>query len=1604
MDPGTLAAIVALAVAFIALITSLAQVILQYIVTGQLIRVCDSVVYGRMPGQGRRVWDYPQFRFRVVYSIPQITLDSGLWAGLSSQCPTPAVYTTLPDLSLAGAGTSNELQKTKSFISGEASWVSFARMIQYSSGKSVRYELIEGDADRCPVDLPVVPMQLSMRDVVAGAIMAGMECTDVSFQQQTLSMQGAAGTITSSRHPVLGALLHFAPKRSYETHGFRTKKGSIDRLWIARMYDISVIAGYEYNLQTRKHFEEDEGSWVTLSIDRSLIRYQAHNFRQPLDEAQTLRRRRTHGAAVAVAEHNSIEVATNSQHDIAVNGSLADDCSEQSNRPLHRPQDGEWSFVSKCSSIDVNHAIQGSTFKLLDKTSRDHDLLKFKWYSSLRSSIRKRLSRINRPSVFASSLNILPTLEPSKTSRHSTTGTLDEFSEMKQVPGRGKARAKRRQSWYSRNRSEHAIYSQEVTGSDDRRKSIIADQHPVGDAFVRLPQSYGMHRESLNGAGVQPSRLSEDLYSDQETRLESARTEQSIRKWQRVVKARRAEREREFQQVDQQRGQSQKGDRSRSRLSHASRSKSRSSQQRARVATTSPHDIQSRPSRRRSLSPLSPTLRSDTDQLPHLDVPQNTSAASEDHEDSSANVVDGEAVRGRSSPQPAWLQARRFYRSPSPLEMRENHDDSDRSRTRGRRRNSSFSRPREDERSLNNFVEYGQGPLNAVDDSQLGDGSDLSFKTSKPLDVVSSRMGRVTVVSPSRWKNEGSRTRSPEHESPSSKAAKHVKAWRDSLGKPSKELRPSKEEKVRNSEWTRISRRLVSPSALKQCNEPFRFERFEEESGYIIVMRILTEEEIEAYVRLTDEIRGPNRARQPTTSSTLSGLSSKDLESDPEFDKEAATEAKQESYLGHEDQDTISSGLMHNSSGARSVYSEDFSEDAESASSSHGSESSFHRIRSQPEEEESLAINVKNEPGHSNVSRRFDQNGSIPGPLEIHFRPSRRWSDDQNSVASNPTSLEKSRGAHHEPSLSVNTVYSQLTDGATSWVTNRRRNGVSHDRSGSPQELAGKRSQTRERRLSASSELTISDDDHVLFLKSEDVLRRTRQRITQCVDIDIAMKVFLYSLRDMDPISDAAVIRRRIQSLHKILTELVSIIKLDSKEKDLANFIVFELDVLIRSIEKSLIVLESEFSLFEVETANRKHRQSMWAKMKTGFKKRNSCSLLDHLRLNCLLGKELLASLKNGNLSSIEKNQLKEQICKMNKWPLSVQLAHRERSSSRTSRRSSRPSSHHRGLDSPIRFLGNTVATRDPDSGSSDLESQLVSDSDIASDLHRDMSKPKGQSSHDVGSGDVADDATLASSSELQDKNLPTGKVNWLWISQTDIIPGYFATPWKHLFPEAVCSGAVSVVMRRLDLVTDMSTRKHVERLPRYQDWIYAGKTTYPSYAINAKGGVVVSGKYELVAFDCLAQRIPPIELLNDDKHRARKSMVQDVSTLTKDLTELMSLDCWLSFCGRLPEISDGPSNLLRTMPAFIQRIMTDFAMEFAILDRTSKDGGFQIIQDIADSLKEALVEHGLSKPEQLFALVAMLRAAKTALCVIHGPDTAKLREVLLHDVQVYLA
>lgn len=97
--------------------------------------------------------------------------------------------------------------------------------------------------------------------------------------------------------------------------------------------------------------------------------------------------------------------------------------------------------------------------------------------------------------------------------------------------------------------------------------------------------------------------------------------------------------------------------------------------------------------------------------------------------------------------------------------------------------------------------------------------------------------------------------------------AKEPEAPPKSILKPPREKFPEDENPIREgvaplkdaqkkgippgARWTKIDRRLVNPAALELGHE-----RFEERNDYVIVLRVLTKEEIQAYALKTKEIRG----------------------------------------------------------------------------------------------------------------------------------------------------------------------------------------------------------------------------------------------------------------------------------------------------------------------------------------------------------------------------------------------------------------------------------------------------------------------------------------------------------------------------------------------------------------------------------------------------------------------------------------------------------------------------------------------------------------------------------------------------------------------------
>ncbi|KAI4222110.1 MAG: hypothetical protein L6R36_006393 [Xanthoria steineri] len=349
MDSSTAAAIAAVAIAVLAFVVALAQVLQQYFVTGSLLRLCDSTVYGSLPGRGRRIWQTNQFRFRVVYTLPQLRLERGFWDvdyhdGVELheypvlnewsdwKRPPPglitAVYASVEKNTLRaqrpmGRILRKTIRKSRRLFhrfmqtsvaqssfgripnslhhrgytifqallsslrqsihgkmaesrtpsidlfqptgrrSGEASWASFTRAVQYSSRTSLRFEVAEGDADRCPSDLSNVPMHVSLRDIAVLGLMMGMRISSsrIDIEVGQLSMVGSVGYITCSKHPILGSILHFTPSNMNATFGFGGSQ-RIMNLWVLRLQGSVPIAGRAYDATERSYLRDWAGPLI----------------------------------------------------------------------------------------------------------------------------------------------------------------------------------------------------------------------------------------------------------------------------------------------------------------------------------------------------------------------------------------------------------------------------------------------------------------------------------------------------------------------------------------------------------------------------------------------------------------------------------------------------------------------------------------------------------------------------------------------------------------------------------------------------------------------------------------------------------------------------------------------------------------------------------------------------------------------------------------------------------------------------------------------------------------------------------------------------------------------------------------------------------------------------------------------------------------------------------------------------------------------------------------------------------------------------------------------------------------------------------------------
>lgn len=99
-------------------------------------------------------------------------------------------------------------------------------------------------------------------------LMAEMQITSCSFAANSVSLQGELGTITSSKHPVLGPILHFTPRdvgnppRDMFAVNSKTAGVIVEERWLAPTWDVCMVARKFLNSNKRRKIRRLGERWL----------------------------------------------------------------------------------------------------------------------------------------------------------------------------------------------------------------------------------------------------------------------------------------------------------------------------------------------------------------------------------------------------------------------------------------------------------------------------------------------------------------------------------------------------------------------------------------------------------------------------------------------------------------------------------------------------------------------------------------------------------------------------------------------------------------------------------------------------------------------------------------------------------------------------------------------------------------------------------------------------------------------------------------------------------------------------------------------------------------------------------------------------------------------------------------------------------------------------------------------------------------------------------------------------------------------------------------------------------------------------------------------
>ncbi|KAL8744652.1 MAG: hypothetical protein Q9184_007973, partial [Pyrenodesmia sp. 2 TL-2023] len=366
----------------------------------------------------------------------------------------------------------------------------------------------------------------------------------------------------------------------------------------------------------------------------------------------------------------------------------------------------------------------------------------------------------------------------------------------------------------------------------------------------------------------------------------------------------------------------------------------------------------------------------------------------------------------------------------------------------------------------------------------------------------------------------------------------------------------------KGARWTKIDGRLVSPEALQLGRE-----RYEEMKGHVVVLRVLTREEVQRYAFITQELRAILAA---ATSGTGEDAGSQDESSNGPTPSEAS--------------------IIH-------------------------SKDERHRSpdQSSPTTRPDSPVNPTHEVTAKDYGRFVQQ-----GPM----------TDQLPATSQTASRLDKADG-------NAKCASADLVSTESGNLSSRRQ-----EQDPDPLTSIRRNSASRQRSLRDHGFLTYEEE--LLFLNSDDVLKKLESCTQQCKDVITTLD---FCLSFQPGFADKATeVCEVTEDCNSSLKKLLMTIEPLRDNKKAAEIIVADLSILLHGFCASLNIFRSEFDLFDITSMTPSSRETRWKHTLDAFKEQYPCTMLHSLDLVYLLAEEIHANFKIGVFKSPESALFKKHL------------------------------------------------------------------------------------------------------------------------------------------------------------------------------------------------------------------------------------------------------------------------------------------------------------------------------------------------------------------------